>query len=1330
MKKIRSLNFNKKLFFLGTALSISFVGTFLLNKYLENFYKTRKIGLENKIEKFLNKDVDLGDYSGIRFLGISLNNLKITDNENLNSQISANNIYIGIMPIRSFLNQRWIFNVKPTKTNIEINKDFFKRGEFDNNEKRVIKNKVKYDLYLNLKESANLKFYDIGIETKLKGKLIYKSKSKHFIGDFQTYKRGKGNLNLRLNTKLNKGFLNLEVLSRGFNLEGSEYSFGDRKFALRGGKIKSYFKFYKSPKKSFCEGNLSLNNLRLKTNNLVEDIKTDSIRFLCQGNNIIADTRNLNYGTLISDLNLNIPLNKNINNINLKGDVGYLDSLNPEIQLSGDIPYWFDKRGINFGNINSSFILNRTQLSNLNIFRKDKIRGFITAKGELKGEINKPDVQINFNVDYPHYKGIRIREIWDGEIKNQNNKYVVNMKNRYSPVPSFLTFNFDSKINLENMTFSRIFNSNKGSINLVKDNDKYTWNANNFPLDELELSISNNEFDRVSGIVNGSGFISKDQSYFDGRLAWSLGKYRNIKFANSLFDFNLDETSFYINSSLYPIDGGMIDLEYDSNKNNIFNINFNNISTSWTILTAVDILNFDNKQVLPNTNSRVLDDIEIDNIESSFKEKILFINNFVNNDNSLEDKFNLKKYLGKFESRYDANVSIEGKNLTDFRLKTNLNGYLDVKKDIKKSSKEKFSLDLEGGLFTGNGFLKINKLPLKTINIFLDNSRDFEGNLDINLLYDLDKKSFTSNISSNDTSINNTKILLDNGEVQYNGSNFDLDLSLLLNNSSTPLNVSGSIPINGKDKLDLRLNGNGKFIELIDILSDDYFTFKKGDVNLRMIIKGTINKPIANGFIFIKDSEIDIYSNIIKDINSTIIFDFDHIEIKSFKASDSDSGNIFIEGALPFYNNRNFYKEDISLKANKLNIKSNNIQFLVDSKINIGGSFIDPIFGGSLVLNNGFINLSNSKNNSIESDNRNINQENDKKNWRELFWNKDKNIEIISNETILNSFLLKENWSNYIKNISFNNLKVKLGPSFRIQYSEIVKANLDTKGDLIINGNVGNDLNARGFIDITKGRANLYTTPFKLNKNNENYILFASRSGIIPWINFSLISKVPDSIIPITNNNQDANVSSDLSGNNSSSGFGSFGIGNTRLTRIEASYEGFLDQLSFEDVNKKIQLRSTPSYSRSQIIGLIGGNSANLINRAFISQINGSNAFSERFQLSLYPALIENNESINNVFSNEKLELDDSQDSSSSDAFSSQAWVAEMGLDISDGIFNKVNYYRINFAMQATPDRDDLAPQGILTLDLTFEKIINLELLGSFDSEGDWKSQVQLFFRY
>ena len=122
------------------------------------------------------------------------------------------------------------------------------------------------------------------------------------------------------------------------------------------------------------------------------------------------------------------------------------------------------------------------------------------------------------------------------------------MKNRYSPIPSFFSIKFDSNLKLDNVSFSRLFNSNKGSIEVFKENNSYIWEAKNFPLDELELSIGNNQFDRIEGIINGSGTINSEQSYLDGRLAWSLSKYRNIKLANSLFDFSFNDNSFNVNS--------------------------------------------------------------------------------------------------------------------------------------------------------------------------------------------------------------------------------------------------------------------------------------------------------------------------------------------------------------------------------------------------------------------------------------------------------------------------------------------------------------------------------------------------------------------------------------------------------------------------------------------------------------------------------------------------------------------------------------------------------------------------------------------------------------
>ena len=73
-------------------LPLGFLGTFLLNNFLKETYSSRKLELEESIENLLDKNVDLGDYSGIRILGFSIDNSKINDNENIDSEIKAENI--------------------------------------------------------------------------------------------------------------------------------------------------------------------------------------------------------------------------------------------------------------------------------------------------------------------------------------------------------------------------------------------------------------------------------------------------------------------------------------------------------------------------------------------------------------------------------------------------------------------------------------------------------------------------------------------------------------------------------------------------------------------------------------------------------------------------------------------------------------------------------------------------------------------------------------------------------------------------------------------------------------------------------------------------------------------------------------------------------------------------------------------------------------------------------------------------------------------------------------------------------------------------------------
>ncbi len=1313
-----SLKNNRKIILASAVFTAGWISVNIFDNYTAKFFESRKSIFENKLGLLFGKNFDLGEYSGLRINGIMLSESKIIELDNSSSLIEASNLYLGIMPFRSILNRKLVFKIIPSELKIDVTKDFFKKITSSKNKNQFKKNKFNYDIYFDINNKSNLLIKEIGLNTKIKGNILFKSDRRQFIGLLNSYQKKKGNLKVKINQNLKEGLFSFQIFTKGVNLKNLNYEFFNNKFDVKNAYLKSDFRFKKLKNSSFCNGGIVFNNLSLGSNILSSVLNSDKVNINCVNNKIFLNTEDLNYGTLISSIRLDIPLDKNVNNINFNGQIGYLESIKPEFFISGKLPFWFDKRGLNLGEIDSEFRIDRTQLSNLNFFSKNGIRGFITASGNIKGNLNSPKTSIDFNLDYPHFKGIRIRESWEGTLRNKNKGLLLKMKNRYSPIPSFLSLKLNSSFKLDNIIFSRIYDTNKGELNITKKNNYYSWKANNFPLNEIELSLVNNDFDRINGVMNGEGILLENQSYLDGKLDLSLGEYRNIKFENSKFDFKISDKVLYVKSSLYPKDGGVIDVKYRSNDIDLITISFSNVSTNWTSITAYDIYKFNKERVSPSGSFEDLKNIQIFNNDKSLDEQLNSIERVSNAKNIFNRKERLNEYLSKFDGKYNGNLKITSDDKNKYAIKTNLYGVLNAKNSKNNNADNKFSINLEGGLNKGKGSLKIKQIPLSLINLTFEEPKNFKGGIDLDLNYDLDKKSFLSTIKSNKTFISDYEIKLGKGKIGFNNSLLNIDASLILDKKNIPITLKGLIPINTNKELDLRLTGDQKVFDLIDKLSNDKFSFNKGIANLRMKVKGKINKPILNGFLFIKNGEIDFFNNSLKDINSTMIFDFDQIEIVKFSAKGSDEGKVFLSGQLPFYKESIKDKKSLNLISDRLNLSGKNVDFILDSNIFIGRSFLNPTMGGSLSLSNGYVDFGG--NNIVKRSNRSIDKSPELKDdikWPELNWNRKQNIEIISNESILNPNLFNDQLPNSLSRISFNDLKINFGPEFRVGYGNIIKAYLITDRDLIINGNVIDNLNARGQVNIKRSRANLYTTPFKQDKNKNNFIVFASRGGINPYINFSLLSKVPDTIIPITENNKEENIDINQNILNNNNSFGSFGIGNTRFIKIEATYKGFLDQLSFEDENQKIQLRSTPSYSRSQIVGLIGGNSANLINRAFISQLNGTNAFSERFQLSLYPALIENNESINNMFSNEPLNLKENSQTSSTDSSSSQAWVAEVGLDITD---------RVNFTLQTTPDRDDLPPLGILT----FQANQYLELLGSFDSNGDWKSQVQLYWRF
>ena len=226
------------IFTILTVFAVGFISVNSANYLFRRIFETKKVNIERNLSLLLDKDVLLGEYSGLRFLGINLKAPKISDKNNYESIIESKYIYLKILPLKSIFNKRIVLEIKPRKLKIEINKDFFQR-DFISKKSPISARKYDYDIYFDLKNKSNLKIRDIGINAKVEGKFLYRSKEKQLIGYLDSNLKRKGNLKFKINKKFNNNFLSLNIKSRGLNLDDFKYKLFKENIFLKKGIIKS-----------------------------------------------------------------------------------------------------------------------------------------------------------------------------------------------------------------------------------------------------------------------------------------------------------------------------------------------------------------------------------------------------------------------------------------------------------------------------------------------------------------------------------------------------------------------------------------------------------------------------------------------------------------------------------------------------------------------------------------------------------------------------------------------------------------------------------------------------------------------------------------------------------------------------------------------------------------------------------------------------------------------------------------------------------------------------------------------------------------------------------
>ncbi|MBM5800461.1 MAG: DUF490 domain-containing protein, partial [Cyanobacteria bacterium K_DeepCast_35m_m2_023] len=479
-----------------------------------------------------------------------------------------------------------------------------------------------------------------------------------------------------------------------------------------------------------------------------------------------------------------------------------------------------------------------------------------------------------------------------------------------------------------------------------------------------------------------------------------------------------------------------------------------------------------------------------------------------------------------------------------------------------------------------------------------------------------------------------------------------------------------------------------------------------GGVDLQLLLRGSLNEPIANGFLRVRDGQIQLLEQTVRDLQATIVFDFEQLLVQELTARLGERGTVTAQGHLGLIE-ASTSEPPLGITISQVPFNLQRINALANGQLDIRGSLRSMQMGGELAIDQGSINaqpgrlVATKPGQPPSPPRKSVSQ------LLEENWDFQSPLLLVGSEVETNSSQRVLDSVPRFAALGFNDLRLRLGPNLRIAIPNV--ASFKTAGLLRLSGQLGPSLRARGVVRLLQGRLNLFTTSFSLDPEAQNVAIFTPALGLIPYLDIAMRTRVSDSL---TLAGVGAGSNRTLADIEAEGGISS--LNQLNLVRITVSVSAPADRLA-----QNIRLRSSPPMPESRLIALIGGNSlaglgasgagaalATVLGQTLLSPVLGglSDALGQRVSFALYPTYVNPNVANEAVLQSRRLAPQ-------------LVLGTEVGLDVTE---------RFNVSVLAAPNRIDVPPQ--INLNVRATDLLNVQ--GAVDSRGAWQTQLQLFFRF
>ncbi|MFM9047036.1 MAG: translocation/assembly module TamB domain-containing protein, partial [Cyanobium sp.] len=986
-------------------------------------------------------------------------------------------------------------------------------------------------------------------------------------------------------------------------------------------------------------------------------------------------------------------------------------------------------RGWVAGHLEAHLQLSPYPLARLNSLLGTALDGRLEARGVVRVPLRHLRPDLDLRVERPRAGPLRLEETWTGRLQAEFDpanplggevgggklRMVATVPSPPGTVEAWLDRRWQPvRVNLER---------DGGRLSLLGSPSRYRWTANRLPLQGLVLAFGK-QLETLQGLLSGEGAVEFQPLGFTGDVEISQPRFLGVPGRRLQARVAYSNQAYQLRGVAEPLGAGSVDVSLEGRWQGPFRARLQARQLDGQLFR--DLLALRNQGRGGAARrwglAEDLGQLVFDTLGTSVDAQLMALRRAIEETErrnlALNRPQGLAPLLAALQTSVDADLTVQGPDWKRAQMDLQGSGYLWVglpDRDQALTSTP-FSLQLAGPLQGGSGHFQLGGLPLALLALLTPVPDTLRGRVAVAGRYRLGAQPrLELALALEDGAIGPAPITLERGEVTLQQGTVKVDLAARGGGSSSPVTLVGTVPLNpNSGGLELRLASRGDGLRVITRLAGEAVAWKRGSTDLQLLVRGSLSKPIANGFLRLRGGEYQLAGQTLSEVEATVLFDFEQVLVQELRARAGRRGRIQGEGRIGLWRQLGgdstlaFQLKEVPFTMSRITARS-------DGQLTLGGSLGAPVLGGEITISRGKINALPGELSPTKPESHTPASPTTLAQLLEQKWDFQQPLVLLGPQIQsvgagqLEDAIPRFPW------LSFQDLRLSFGPNLRVVVPNV--ASFDTGGALKINGRLDPSLRASGVVRLLSGRLNLFTTTFSLDPDAPNVAVFTPSLGLVPYLDIALRTRIADNLgLVAPSGFGEAQTGGGLAAGPAAgvpeNGFSS--LRQLNLILVTMGVSGPADRIA-----DSIRLSSNPPLPQERLVALIGGNSlaglsqggagtalATILGQSLLSPLLSglTDALGQRVSLALYPTYV--NPEIANATVRQSRRVPPQL-----------VLGAEVGVDITD---------RMTISVLGAPNRSDVAPQ--VTLNYKASEALNLEAF--VDTLGSWGAQLRLLIRF